>query len=163
MLRRMRLTDLEAVAAIELEALSPWGRRALEQELRQPKSLQFVAEDNDLGVISGWCCGRLIGPEAELLKISVLRSRRRSGIASLLLARLVQEVVAAGGQSLYLEVRAENAPAVLFYRKHGFKRTGLRKKYYTDPEDDAVVFVKDLLFNGLNNAFRQGGNHEINS
>ena len=147
MLRRMRPADLEAVAAIELEALSPWNRRALEQELQQANGLQFVAEDIDLGVVAGWCCGRLVGPEAELLKISVLHARRRSGIASLLLDRLIQEAVAVGAEVLYLEVRAGNAPALLFYRKHGFKNTGLRKNYYTDPEDDALVFVKDLLFN----------------
>ncbi len=142
----MQAADLDVIAAIEREAPSPWSRDSLEQELHRPNGLQLVVEDDGCGKILGWCCGRQIGPEAELLKISVLRARRNCGIASTLIARLMQEFSTRGVVTLFLEVRAGNHPALQLYRKHGLNETGLRKKYYADPEDDALIFTKDLFY-----------------
>ena len=140
----MQPADLDEIAAIELESPSSWKRAELEQELWRRDDLQLAAVDETSGEIVGWCCGRRVGAEAELLKISVPRTRRRSGIAFALIERLIWEFSATGVEVLYLEVRAGNAPALQFYHNHGFKMTGLRKKYYTDPEDDALVFTKTL-------------------
>lgn len=141
----MQLADLEEILSIEREAASPWSEDSLEREVHLPNGVQLVVEDEDNGLILGWCCGRQIGPEAELLKISVLRNRRESGIASTLIACLVQEFSTRGVDTLFLEVRAGNIPALQLYRKHGFSEIGLRRKYYADPEEDALLLRKILL------------------
>ncbi len=140
----MRPADLDEIVAIEMEAPSPWTRDFLEQEGQIRSGLQLVAEGEESGRILGWCCARQIGPEAELLKIAVLSAERRSGIASRLIVGLLQELKTLGVAVLYLEVRAGNLPARRFYCKHGFRETGVRKKYYSDPEEDALLFTKDV-------------------
>lgn len=141
----MQPADLDEIAAIEQEALSPWSRVELGLELQRSNDLQFAAVDDRDGKVLGWCCGRQVGSEAELLKISVLQANRRCGVASALFAHLLRELIDAGGVVLFLEVRAGNEPALQFYQKNGFRQTGLRKNYYTDPEGDALTFAKDLL------------------
>ena len=136
--------DIDRVVLVEQEGLSPWNRAALVREIEQAAGVQFVAEDEGSGAILGWCCGRWFGIEAELLKITVLKGRRQSGIASALLARLVRHFAVHGVVSLFLEVRADNLPALQFYRKHGFIAIGRRRKYYIDPVDDALILSKNL-------------------
>jgi ribosomal-protein-alanine N-acetyltransferase len=80
------------------------------------------------------------------LRITVLGTRRKNGVASALLAHLIRQLVASGVATLFLEVRAHNHPALQFYRKHGFIEIGLRRKYYDDPQDDALIFSKNLLY-----------------
>ena len=145
MLRSMQASDLDAVAAIERAAPSPWSRDSLAQELERQGDLQFVVEDDVTGAIVAWCCGRQTGPEAELLKISVHPAQRHGGIASGLMAHLIREFSLRGAIKLFLEVRAGNLPALKLYRKYGLAEIGRRKKYYTDPEDDALLFTGDLL------------------
>lgn len=140
----MQSADLEGIAAIERESPSPWKHDLISREIHQADGVRLVAEDTEGGLILGWCCGRQIGPEAELLKISVLLAKRKCGIASELLVRLVQEFTVRGVNSLFLEVRAGNFPALQLYRKHGFNEIGRRKRYYCDPEEDALVLTKDL-------------------
>ncbi len=141
----MQFADLDEIAAIEREVPSPWSRDSLEREGQVANGLQLVVEDKDSSKILGWCCARLVGPEAELLKISVIRVRRRSGIASRLIAGLLRGLSARGVATLFLEVRSGNLPARQFYGKHGFREIGLRKKYYSQPDEDAVLFTKDLF------------------
>jgi ribosomal-protein-alanine acetyltransferase len=137
--------DIDRVVLVEQEGLSPWNRDALAREIEQAAGVQFVAEDQGSGAILGWCSGRWFGVEAELLKITVLKGERQSGIASALLAHLFRHFAVHGVITLFLEVRAHNLPALQFYRKHGFNAIGRRRKYYINPVDDALIFSKNLL------------------
>jgi ribosomal-protein-alanine N-acetyltransferase len=137
--------DIDRVVLVEQDGLSPWNRHALAREIEQAAGVQFIAEDEGSGAILGWCCGRWFGIEAELLKITVLKGKRQSGIASALLAHLVRHFAVHGVVAVFLEVRAHNLPALQFYRKHGFNVIGQRLKYYIDPADDALIFSKNLL------------------
>ena len=142
-LRLLRQEDLPAVAAIESETLSPWTLRDLERELQVRYGRQLVVESPGSRIL-GWCACRTIWPEAELLKITVAKNQRQKGIGTALLGALLQELQGQAYSSLFLEVRAENAAALQFYGKHGFRQTGRRPGYYSDPADDALILLKDL-------------------
>lgn len=146
MIRRLQPLDVDRIVELEQDGLSPWDRNALVAEVEYAGSLQFVAEDQNTSDILGWCCGRWSNLEAELLKISVLKSQRKSGIASALLVHLIRQLISSGIATLFLEVRAQNLPALQLYHKHGFVEVGRRQKYYADPQDDALIFSKNLLY-----------------
>lgn len=132
------------MAAIESESLSPWLLRDLESELEARHGRQLVVESPDSPRILGWCACRTIWPEAELLKITVARNERQQGIGTFLLGALLRELQGQAYSSLFLEVRAENAAALQFYGKHGFRQIGRRPGYYSDPADDALILQRDL-------------------
>lgn len=139
--------DIDRIVMLEQDELSPWGMDALAREIGFEAGVQFVFESEESCDILGWCCSRWLDTEAELLKITVRKGERRSGIASALLAHLVRHLAVHGVATLFLEVRADNLPALRFYRKHGFNEVGRRRGYYADPADDALIFSKNLLDN----------------
>jgi ribosomal-protein-alanine N-acetyltransferase len=141
-IRPMHHGDVPGVAAIEQASYSPWSEALVAQELDRPGGVQLVAVDGE--IITGWCCA-MTGPEAELLKIAVEPSFRHRGIGSALLRRLEDLCRDSGSEMLFLEVRAANAGALGLYKKFGFILAGCRKKYYTDPQDDALILKKSLL------------------
>jgi ribosomal-protein-alanine N-acetyltransferase len=78
-------------------------------------------------------------PQAELETIVIAPSRQRQGLGRLLFEALTGELRASGVHELQLEVRASNLAARAFYRSAGFGQSGLRRAYYTDPVEDAVL------------------------
>lgn len=83
---------------------------------------------------------RRIGAEWELENIAVAPSARRHGFGALLLRKLIGEASAANGESIFLEMRKSNLGARSLYRKFGFREQGLRKSYYSDPPEDAILY-----------------------
>ncbi|KAB2889502.1 MAG: ribosomal-protein-alanine N-acetyltransferase [Desulfobulbaceae bacterium] len=136
--------DLDEVLRLEAENPSPWSREDIEREIGRYDRILYVTVDETLGVIVGWCCCRFLDDQAELLKIAVLGSMRRRGVASGLLTLLLEYLAGRGVQALYLEVRSRNFPALRFYRKHGFAEVGRRRRYYFSPDDDAIVLERDF-------------------
>lgn len=141
-IRPMTSFDLEYVLQIELSSPSPWTLSSLAVEVKRDNDVQLVISRDDL--IIGWCCSRDDGFDAELLKIAVAENYRRMGLASELLTSLQARLLQKGLESIYLEVRSNNQAARKFYLTFGFFQVGLRRKYYSSPEDDAVLFKKDL-------------------
>lgn len=141
-IRPMTSDDLEQVLQIELMSPSPWSLSSLQAELKRDHDLQLVILCNSL--IIGWCCSRSDGFDAELLKIAVSNTYRRQGLASRLLSFLQTQLVKEGLESLFLEVRSQNLAAKKLYVNFGFEQVGLRKTYYSSPEDDAIIFKKYL-------------------
>jgi ribosomal-protein-alanine N-acetyltransferase len=139
----MQQEDLPAVAGIELETLSSWSLLALERELAVANGRQLVILSPDSKVV-GWCACRTVWPEAEMLKIAVIEAERHRGLGSLLLDSLLEDLQKQDYGGLFLEVRAKNTPALLFYEKHGFRQVGKRMGYYADPDDDALILQKDI-------------------
>jgi len=107
-------------------------------------SFNLVMAAKGEGVV-GWCSCRIIGFEAELLKIAVREKWRRQGVARHLLEGLWRQLANHEVERIFLEVRAANVPALSFYQKHGFLGTGIRSRYYQNPPDDAVLMEKTLL------------------
>ena len=134
--------DIEHIARIEQSFPSPWSRELIEKEFSILTGLRLVACQDIENNIVGWCCARIIPPEAELLKITVCQSLHRQGTGSSLINKLWSQLMTANCTSLFLEVREKNHRAISFYTKHGFHQAALRKNYYTSPTDNGIIMIK---------------------
>jgi ribosomal-protein-alanine N-acetyltransferase len=140
----MSAADLPRVMEIaqSLEEAPEWPPAAWAAVLSRhavPRRIALVAAEPLSGIIAGFAVAILVPPQSELELIAVVTRSRRRGIGRLLIAALASELLAAGMQELFLEVRVSNRAARDFYRALGFAETGRRARYYTDPEEDAVL------------------------
>ncbi|MBU1545678.1 MAG: ribosomal protein S18-alanine N-acetyltransferase [Proteobacteria bacterium] len=143
-IRPMAVEDIGVVTAIESENPAPWSGGQLAGELDQEGGWQFVAESRAFGQVCGFVCGRSCVGDGELLKIAVGREHRRQGAAAQLVAHTLHYLAAQGVARCFLEVRAANLPALALYERFGFRRLGVRKKYYASPPDDAILLEKNV-------------------
>ena len=143
-LRPMRVSDVTACESIDAEAFphSLWGRETFLTNVTACYDLAFVAEAE--GRVCGFAIMRVLGDEAELLLIAVETDLRGRGIGAALLNRLTALSEGRGAKKFFLEVRAGNEAAIRLYRKAGFQEIGLRKRYYHEPEEDAVLMRRDI-------------------
>ncbi|MDX9896270.1 MAG: ribosomal protein S18-alanine N-acetyltransferase [Desulfofustis sp.] len=144
-IRPLAAGDVAAVARLERQAFSPWPAALVAEELADPQRLGVVAILDE--TLIGWCCGRFCGDEGELLKLSVDGRYRRRGIGTRLLREWETRLQQQGVRGLFLEVRSKNRAALELYGRLGYGVVGRRRRYYQEPEDDAVVMSKE---------FRQG-------
>jgi len=94
------------------------------------------------GKIAAYMLGRLIAPEGEIYRIATLPEYRQRGIAYRLLDYAVKSEMESGLEDLFLEVRTKNLPARSLYLSYGFAEVGVRRGYYKNPDDDAIIMVK---------------------
>ncbi|MBU0944294.1 MAG: ribosomal protein S18-alanine N-acetyltransferase [Proteobacteria bacterium] len=139
----MMVGDIPAVVTLEASCVSSWCVGQVESELERKTGLALVA-CSSFGEVQGWCCGFLVGPDAELLKIAISPQWRRQGIAGALLQELCCQFGERNGERIFLEVRSLNNPALKLYTKRGWVQVGYRKNYYSDPVDDALVLISKL-------------------
>jgi len=149
MIRPMNVGDLPAVLKLEAESFtSPWPEKEFLYEMKEnPFSHLLVAEE--AGEIVGYCDWWILYEQAQVANLAVCRTCRHTGIGSALMHEMIHDAIAQGCENLSLEVRVSNAPAIALYEKHGFIRAGIRKAYYEDPCEDAILMVKPL--GGLKN------------
>lgn len=141
-IRKMHEQDLPEVLKIAGQSFSmPWSLKSFKSELLNPQSILKVAELN--GEIAGYVVLRKILDEAEILSIAVKPEMRRKGIATELLKNALEEIKDSV-KACFLEVRVSNKQAISFYEKIGFRKAGMRKKYYLLPEEDAILMRLDL-------------------
>jgi [ribosomal protein S18]-alanine N-acetyltransferase len=142
-----RFDALDAAAVGEILASSPqaaaWSVKSLER-LNQRGELGWVIDDEGTGKIAGFLVVQAVVAEAELLNLCVAPEKRRAGLAEALLNEAVAELRRARVDRLFLEVRESNTPAISFYEKHQFRKTGRRPAYYRDPDEAAVLMMKEL-------------------
>lgn len=112
-----------------------------------PRRIALVACDTQNEDMAGFAVASLLPPQAELETIAVAASCQRQGLGRRLFNSLACELQAAGAHGIDLEVRNSNHAALGFYRSLGFVKTGLRRGYYADPPDDAVL-MRLRLSNG---------------
>ena len=132
------------VAALESSLESGWSIASVSREISRPLGLQLVARGDAAGVVIGWCCGVLIGEEAELLRIAVAQSERIRGVGAALLTQFEGECEQQKVVSVFLEVAETNVAARRLYEKFSYNQVGRRKDYYSQPVDDALVMNKIL-------------------
>lgn len=137
--------DISVIAEIESSFPSSWNEVQIAAEFKRSDSIILVASKNQLATPVGWSCLRYVVPEAEVLKITVHPVHQRCGYGILLLENLCQKALFMGCMDIYLEVRADNHPARNLYLKSGFSEQGIRRKYYLNPVDDAVLYAKKLI------------------
>ncbi len=112
--------------------------KALDPE-STPRRVALVAAEPEASDLLGFMMASLLPPTAELESIAVASDSQRHGIGRRLFDAMAGELRASGALEVVLEVRASNHAAHGFYRSIGFAKTGIRKAYYADPIEDAVL------------------------
>jgi ribosomal-protein-alanine N-acetyltransferase len=132
--------DLDAVVALEAASFTnPWTRDMLTRELQQPTAARvYVLRLPDVGV-AAFCSCWVIADELHVNTIAVDATRRRQGLGRTLMQHILAEVAREGVRRATLEVRRSNTTALRLYESLGFAVAGVRKRYYTQPEEDALI------------------------
>ncbi|MEE2829071.1 MAG: ribosomal protein S18-alanine N-acetyltransferase [Myxococcota bacterium] len=150
--RSAETEDLEALLALETACFeSPWARAAFAQELVLPHAEVWLAFESGVegkggaspapvGYINFW----IVAGEISLLNVAVHPRVRRRGLASLLLSLLEMRGRERQGEIVFLELRRSNESAFCLYRGAGYQQIGIRKGYYGDNREDAIVMSKLL-------------------
>ncbi|MEW5744617.1 MAG: ribosomal protein S18-alanine N-acetyltransferase [Nitrospirota bacterium] len=142
-IREMSPDDIPEIMRIELEAFTtPWTETSFKTELYSRFSLTRVAVLD--GAIIGYICVRQIADECHLMDLAVHPGHRQQGVATLLLEDILQDISASECRFLYLEVRMSNQAAKRLYEKFGFRVVGIRKNYYINPSENALVMMREL-------------------
>jgi ribosomal-protein-alanine N-acetyltransferase len=145
-LRRLVLADLREIEEIERRSYrTPWSRSMFAGELAKPSSICLGAFDADGE--SGKLCGYLIVSRYvdawHVMNVAVDPDHRGRGIATMLLERLFELTADDARRGYTLEVRVSNATAISLYERLGFQARGIRRGYYTDNREDALIMWKD--------------------
>jgi ribosomal-protein-alanine N-acetyltransferase len=136
-IRRLIYADLPQVIAVERRSFpTPWSLAMFVLELSKPSGICLAAIDGD--ELVAYCVCSRYDTVWHLMNVAVDPDRRREGIGAALLTRLFDEADKPGEQYT-LEVRPSNAGAIALYESFGFKRAGLRKGYYHDNKEDALI------------------------
>jgi ribosomal-protein-alanine N-acetyltransferase len=142
-LRRLESRDLDVVEEIERASYpSPWSRSMFAAELRKPSSVAIGAYLED-GVLVGYAFVSRYVDAWHVMNIAVAPDFRRRGIATTLLGRLFEVTAADPRRGYTLEVRVSNADAIRLYEKLGFEARGIRRGYYTDNREDALIMWRE--------------------
>ncbi|MCU0657071.1 MAG: ribosomal protein S18-alanine N-acetyltransferase [Polyangiaceae bacterium] len=134
--------DLAACAAVERRAFAH-GQLDLVSELQRPHARLWVAR-GQTGEPEGFLLAWYLAGDLEIQTVAVDPARRREGLGRALVGAALVEARALGCERVLLEVRAGNEGARALYRGAGFTEDGLRRRYYSDPEEDAVLMSQGL-------------------
>lgn len=144
LLRPLVADDIDALEAIEQVAYSaPWSRSMFASELAKPTSQSLGAFDSD-GELLGYLILSRYVDAWHVMNVAVRPDRRREGIATALLARMFADTGSDSTRGYTLEVRVSNTGAVKLYERFGFQVHGVRKAYYLDNREDALIMWKGI-------------------
>ena len=139
----MNASHVAQVAELEKKCFSdPWSEKSIAGELDNKLAYWLVAVEGDF--VAGYVGSQTVMGETDMMNIAVHPDYRRRGVAEALVNTLVLRLKAMDSHSLTLEVRSSNAPAIALYQKHGFSQVGLRKSYYRNPREDALILRKEF-------------------
>lgn len=134
---------IKDVAQIEKACFSkPWDEISIAAELKNEFSEFYIAVEN--GTAVGFVGLYALTGEADIVRVGVLPQYRKRGIARAVLTKSLENV----DGDVFLDVRESNVPAISLYRSLGFYDTGVRKDYYSDPEENAVLMKRDAVKGG---------------
>lgn len=135
--------DIKEVAALEKAVFpDPWSETSLQDTLRQSHALILGAWTEEK--LAGYVILYYVLDEGEIARIAVDKSMRRRGAATALLKVLVDICTEKGIVKLMLDVRKSNDPAIRFYKRYGFSEDGVRRSFYVNPTEDAILMSKML-------------------
>ena len=160
-IREMAFDDISQVAEIEREnSLTPWDENGLLTYMLRNDTIFLVASDPFEGAptadddsyiepyIYGYVGLLMVPYESDILNITVRKESRKAGIGTRLLEEIIARCPEQGVSVIHLEVRESGMPARNLYRKMGFTEDGIRKRYYTDPVEDAGLMTLTLPNHG---------------
>jgi [ribosomal protein S18]-alanine N-acetyltransferase len=141
-IRRLELQHLDAIEEIERRSYpTPWSRSMFAGELAKPASMCFGAFDGEQLV--GYMIISRYVDAWHVMNVAVDPAHRRRGIASLLLDRLFESTDDGTRRGYTLEVRVSNEGAIKLYEEAGFRARGIRRGYYTDNREDALIMWRE--------------------
>jgi ribosomal-protein-alanine N-acetyltransferase len=147
-MRRAEVEDLEKILNLQrgMPEAPQWSeavwRSIVAQELAGPARAAFVAESSER--VAGFVVASCVGGVAELESVGVAQTERRKGMGRALCVRAISWAEEQAAAVVELEVRAGSAGARALYRSLGFEEQGMRRKYYREPEEDAVIMALRL-------------------
>jgi ribosomal-protein-alanine N-acetyltransferase len=141
------MTEHDLLEVVEIEqasGISAWGWDAYHKELQSPQDvIMLVAKMGSIqdqgDALAGFIVSRLVAGELHINNVAVRPEFQRRGIAAQLLAAVLREGRSSGTRLAFLEVREGNAAAQGLYRGCGFQVTGRRRRYYNQPDEDALL------------------------
>jgi ribosomal-protein-alanine N-acetyltransferase len=143
-LRRLQLRDLNAIEEIERRSYpTPWSRSMFASELAKPSSICLGAFDGEGGDLIGYLIISRYVDAWHVMNVAVAPEHRRRGIAQAMLRRLFEMTESDSRRGYTLEVRVSNKGAIDLYERLGFKARGIRRGYYTDNREDALIMWRD--------------------
>ena len=143
--RKMTIADVEAVHAIEQATFpSPWTLDSFYYEISENQFSHYLVAEDEQNTIVGFCGMWLVIDAAQITNVAVVDAVRGQGIGEGLMREAMHIATAANMEVMSLEVRVTNVVAQNLYRKLGFQDGGIRKNYYTDNQEDALVMWVNL-------------------
>ena len=141
--RRMEAGDAAAAAEIEFQSFSDaWSQKGIAESLANPQAICLAAEKS--GKLIGYLFAYQAAGEAEIARIAVVKEERRKGAGRKILDALEELCRKNEVRKLLLDVRESNGEARAFYRKAGFKEDGVRRGFYLEPAEDAVLMSREI-------------------
>ncbi|MRG87343.1 ribosomal protein S18-alanine N-acetyltransferase [Salinibacillus xinjiangensis] len=138
-IRPMREADLSQVMEIErVTFTTPWDLDAFETELHKNEFAHYYIIGQDERIF-GYCGLWVVYEAAQITNIAILPEYRGNNYGDRLFAHVVKESTELNAKELSLEVRISNIVAQKLYRKYGMVPVGVRKNYYVDNQEDAIV------------------------
>jgi ribosomal-protein-alanine N-acetyltransferase len=143
-IRMLQLRDLSAIEDIERDSYAtPWSRSMFAGELSKASSVCLGAFDEETGELIGYLIVSRYVDAWHVMNIAVDPNVRRAGVATALLRRLFELTSGDGRRGYTLEVRVSNTGAINLYERLGFQPRGIRRGYYTDNREDALIMWRD--------------------
>ncbi len=148
-LRRLELTDLDAIDAIEQVSYpTPWTRASFAAEIAKPQSRSLGAVAPD-GSLLGYVILSRYVDAWHVMNVAVAPEARRAGVATTLLEGIFRATRDEELGGYTLEVRVTNHGAIALYEQLGFRTRGVRRGYYTDNREDAMIMWRDPIGDGV--------------
>ena len=142
-IRRMVMEDGAAIAELEYSLFrDAWSEKSILETLKQPNAICLIAEKADR--TAGYLLAYTAAEEMEIARIGVVKEMRRQGVARELLGALEKIGKQSGIEKILLDVRSGNEAAHKLYTSEGFTEDGIRKHFYSDPDEDAVLMSKTV-------------------
>ncbi len=141
MIEILPLTPCHIPSIAELEQIlfsDPWKADALTSFFSQPHAKGAVCLEN--GILKGYALTTLVVGEGEILRIGIHPNAQKKGLGTHLITFVLKEGSLQGAEDFFLEVREGNLAARSLYQKVGFSQMGLRKNYYSDPTENAILY-----------------------
>jgi len=142
-IRRISENDIEIIASLEAEIFpDPWSVKSIRETHENQSACIFGAYKEE--VLIGYVIFYYVLDEGEIARIAVSPSCRRQGVAEQIFAGLLGFCAEKSIERILLDVRISNEPAIAFYRKSGFAEDGVRKNFYNNPKEHALLMSVDV-------------------
>ncbi len=141
-IRKAVAEDVSAIADIEKASIpQPWSEAAFVEAITQENAVTLVAEID--GAIAGFITGVFLFDNSDIYSVATAEQHRKKGIGGKLLTAFF-DTLPSEVETVGLEVRESNLAAIALYEKYGFERVGMRKNFYEQPRENAILYTKQL-------------------